>query len=157
MADHSGERGLREDLERRLDEYRILLLESLDDLAEDEARAEVVAGQPSLLGIVRHVAFVEGVWFDEAITGRSRQEIGIPVATASSLKVRKSDSIESIRDEYRRRSDSSRQTLSDLQLDDRVSGRGDRYVREVMVHVLSELAWRTGQASILREVVISSR
>ncbi|MGH3572201.1 MAG: DUF664 domain-containing protein [Pseudonocardiaceae bacterium] len=31
-----------------------------------------------MLGLVKHATFVEKVWFDEAVTGRSRAEIGIP-------------------------------------------------------------------------------
>lgn len=100
MTEHSGGHALREDLERRVDEYRELLLASVNGLGDDDAKAVVVPGQPCLLGILRHVAFVEGVWFEEALTGRSRKEIGMPVTVANSLKARAGDTVESVRSEY---------------------------------------------------------
>jgi len=140
----------REDLDTRIEQYRRLILGSLDDLSDDQARAVVAPGKPSLLGVVRHTAYVEGVWFGEAITGRPRTELGLPVATANSWKTRKTDTVASLIGHCRRIHQHSRETLADLELDDVVSGRGRRTVLSLYTHVLSELAWNTGQLDILR-------
>jgi uncharacterized damage-inducible protein DinB len=100
--DHHAPFELRKDLDRRLAQYRELILGSLEGVSEDEARSSPVAGTPSLLGVVRHTAYVEGVWFDERITGRPRTEIGLPAATANSWKVRRTDSLASVAAECRR-------------------------------------------------------
>jgi hypothetical protein len=42
-----------------------------------EARQRLVPSQTTLLGLVKHVTYVEGIWFDQAITGRSTADIGI--------------------------------------------------------------------------------
>ena len=64
--------------EELVDEYRRALHDALNDLTEDEARRRLVPSQTTLLGLVKHATFVEGVWFDQAITGRTYAEIGIP-------------------------------------------------------------------------------
>ncbi|UYO96496.1 DinB family protein [Microbacterium sp. M28] len=152
MHQHGADSGLttRQDLDRRLDQHRGLILGSLDGLAEDPARAVPVPGKPSLLGIVRHTAYVEGVWFGEAVTGRPRAELGLPVATANSWKTRRTDTIASVTQLCQRIHEHSRSNLAGLGLDDMVTGRGRRTVRSLYTHVLIELAWNTGQLDILR-------
>ena len=147
----------RQDLDARLDQHRRLILSSLDGLSEQQARATPVAGKPSLLGVVRHTAYVEGVWFGEAITGRPRADLGLPVATANSWKTRKTDSIASVTDLCERISEHSRSNLADLDLDDVVTGRTPRTVLSLYTHVLVELAWNTGQLDILRPLAESIR
>jgi hypothetical protein len=39
----------------------------------------------------KHVTYVEGVWFDEAITGRSSKEIGIPATPSRSFTLAQGD------------------------------------------------------------------
>ncbi|WP_406246645.1 DUF664 domain-containing protein [Microbacterium sp. M] len=147
----------RQDLDARLDLHRRLILSSLDGLSEQQARATPVAGRPSLLGVVRHTAYVEGVWFGEAITGRPRADLGLPVATANSWKTRRTDSIASVTELCERISEHSRSNLADLDLDDVVTGRSPRTVLSLYTHVLVELAWNTGQLDILRPLAESIR
>lgn len=152
MPHHDVDSGwtTRGDLEARVEQYRRLILQSLDGMSDEQARAITVVGRPSVLGVVRHTAFVEGVWFGEAVTGRSRSELGLPVSTANSWKTRKLDTIESVSADCRRIHQHSRDNLAALGLDDIVNGRGPRTVMSLYTHVLSELAWNTGQLDILR-------
>ncbi|WP_036331529.1 MULTISPECIES: mycothiol transferase [unclassified Microbacterium] len=147
---------LRRDVDRRLLEYRELILASLEGLTEEEARSAPIPGAPSLLGVVRHTAYVEGVWFDERITGRPRAEIGLPVATANSWKVRRTDDIASVTAECRRISALADSNLTDRGLDDEV-GESRRSLLAIYVHVLSELGWNTGQLDILRAAILAAR
>ena len=68
---------LRGRLRQLIDGYRAALRDSLDDLTEEEARRRLVPSKTTLLGLLKHVTFVEGVWFDQAVTGRTYREIGI--------------------------------------------------------------------------------
>jgi hypothetical protein len=101
MPHHDVDSGwtTRGDLDARIEQYRRLILQTLDGLTDEQACAITVLGRPSVLGVVRHTAFVEGVWFGEAVTGRGR-----------------------------------------------------RTVMSLFTHVLSELAWNTGQLDILRAI-----
>lgn len=67
-------------METFLDEYRAALRACLDDLTEEQARRSLVPSLTTLLGLVKHVTYVERVWFGEAVTGRPRQEMGLPPA-----------------------------------------------------------------------------
>ncbi len=69
---------LRDQFEVFVDDHRRALLDCLDGLTEEEARRRLVPSKTTLLGLVKHATFVDQVWFDEAITARSRDEIGCP-------------------------------------------------------------------------------
>lgn len=52
-----------------IDQHRSMLAASLDGLTGEEARKRLVPSKTTLLGLVKHAAFVEHVWFGEAVTG----------------------------------------------------------------------------------------
>ena len=76
-----------------LDEHRDALNGCLDGLTEEQARRSLVPSRTTLLGLVKHATFVEKVWFDEAITCRSRAEIGIPATPDESFILDDGDTI----------------------------------------------------------------
>jgi uncharacterized protein DUF664 len=164
MADPSnGDRndgwtaGLRARLDELLDEYRASLHDSLDGLTEEEVRRRLVPSKTTLLGLVKHVTYVEGVWFDQAISGRSATEIGIPATPARSFTLTKDDTIASVQAAHRRRCERSRRTMAALRLDAVVDGRGHRPVWALQLQVLRELAQHAGHADILREQILDRR
>jgi hypothetical protein len=148
---------LRSQFEVFLDEHRDALQHTLDDLTEEQARRRLVPSRTTLLGLVKHATFVEKVWFDEAVTCRSRAEIGIPATPDESFVLAETDTIESVQRAYRETCDESRRAASKLDLDDIVRGnrRGPLPVRWVYLHLLRELAQHCGHADILREQVLS--
>src|SRR5277367_4918942 len=79
-----------------LDEHRAALNRCLDGLSEEQARRSLVPSRTTLLGLVKHATFVEKVWFDEAVTGRSRAEIGIPATPDESFILHPDDTIASV-------------------------------------------------------------
>ena len=84
----------RQRVEELLDLYRTALHDSLDGMSEREARRSLVPSSTTLLGLVKHARFVEGVWFDQAVTGRSYAEIGIARTVDGSFALDPGDSIE---------------------------------------------------------------
>jgi Protein of unknown function (DUF664) len=157
----SSETDWTKDMRRRLDElideYRTVLHDCLDGLTEEEARLRLVPSKTTLLGLVKHATFVEGVWFDQAVTGRSYTQIGIPSSPDRSFTLRKSDTIASVQEAYRHRSDQSRRLIAALESDDLVEGRGKRPVWALQLQVLRELAQHAGHADILREQILAQR
>jgi len=148
---------LRQRLEELLDEYRSALRGSVDGLTEGEVRARLVPSATTLLGLLKHVTFVEGVWFDQAVTGRSYAEIGIPDTVDGSFMIVEGDTIETVQAMHRRRCEESRRRMADLPLDATVTGRGDHAVWALYVQVLRELAQHAGHADILREQIVAAR
>ncbi|MFD5258425.1 DinB family protein [Streptomyces bobili] len=147
---------LREQFEAFLDEHRSALHDSLDGLTEEQARRSLVTSKTTLLGLVKHAAFVERVWFDEAISCRSRTEIGIPASPDESFDLRDGDTIASVQGAYRQACAASRRATAALTLDDLLLGnrRGPLPLRWVYLHTLRELAQHCGHADILREQIL---
>jgi uncharacterized damage-inducible protein DinB len=145
-----------EDLRTRLDEllveYRSHLIGTLDDLSESEARRRLVPSKTTLLGLVKHVTYVERVWFDQAITGT-------PTGSTPdrSFTLRRDDTIETVVAAYRATIEGSRSRVGELPLDAEITGRGPRTLWAVYLQVLRELAHHSGHADILREQVLAAR
>ena len=148
---------LRARIDELLDGYREDLQHALDDLTEAEVRERLVPSKTTLLGLIKHVTYVEGVWFDQAVTGRTYREIGIATTPDRSFTLRSSDTIDSVRRAYRARCEMSRNAMADLRMQDRVDGRGDRPVWALQLQVLRELAQHAGHADILREQLLARR
>ncbi|MEV4714023.1 DinB family protein [Micromonospora sp. NPDC049374] len=140
-----------------IDEHRRALTDCLDGLTEEQARRSLVASRTTLLGLVKHATFVEKVWFDEAVTCRSRAEIGIPATPDDSFILDDGDTIAAVQRAHREACAASRQATSSLGLDDMLRGnrRGPLPLRWVYLHVLRELAQHCGHADILREQLLN--
>jgi Protein of unknown function (DUF664) len=140
-----------------LDEHRGELNRCLDGLTEEQARRSLVPSRTTLLGLVKHATFVEKVWFDEAVTCRSRAEIGIPATPDESFILHDDDTIATVQRAHREACASSRRAASSLGLDDKVHGnrRGPLPLRWVYLHVLREIAQHCGHADILREQILN--
>lgn len=156
-ADDAIGQPVRLQFEAFLDEHRAGLNRCLDGLTEEQARRSLVPSRTTLLGLVKHAIFVEKVWFDEAITCRSRAEIGIPATPDETFVLDDGDTIASIQQAHLDACEASRRAASPLALDDLVHGnrRGPLPLRWVYLHTLRELAHHCGHADILREQILS--
>ncbi|GIJ28546.1 hypothetical protein Vqi01_37080 [Micromonospora qiuiae] len=148
---------MRAQFEVFLDEHRAALNSCLDGLTEEQARRSLVPSRTTLLGLVKHATVVEKVWFDEAVTCRSRDEIGIPATPDESFILDDADTIADVQRAHRQACEESRRATASLDLDDLVHGnrRGPLPLRWVYLHVLRELAQHCGHADILREQILA--
>lgn len=148
---------LRARLDELLDQHRAMLHDSLDGLTEEEARRSLVPSRTTLLGLVKHVTYVEHVWFNQALTGRSLRDLGAPSTPDRSFILRETDTIETVRAGYTAACAESRRLVADHALEDEVTGRGPRALWAIYAHMLRELAQHCGHADILREQVLAAR
>ena len=141
-----------------IDEHRRALNGYLDGLTEEQSRRSLVPSRTTLLGLVKHAAFVEKVWFDEAVTCRPRAEIGIPATPDESFILDDGDTIATVQRAHREACEASRRATSSLGLDDLLRGnrRGPLPLRWVYLHVLREFAQHCGHAEILREQILAA-
>jgi hypothetical protein len=149
----------RTQIEVFLDEHRAALHDCLDGLTEDQARRSLVPSLTTLLGLLKHATFVEKVWFDEAVTCRSRAEIGIPETVDESFALDDADTIATVQRAYRETCEASRRATASMGMDDVVLGnrRGPLPLRWVYFHMLRELAQHCGHADILREQLLAEQ
>lgn len=112
MSANNDAAGWTDDLRQRfdelLDEYRQALLGSLDGLSEEEVRLHLVPSKTTLLGLLKYVTYVEGVWFDQALTGSSYADIGIATTPDRSFTLTRTDTVASISAAYETRAEASR-------------------------------------------------
>jgi Protein of unknown function (DUF664) len=149
---------LRVQMETFLDEHRAALHGCLDDLTEEQARRSLVPSLTTLLGLVKHVTYAERVWFGEAITGRPRQEMGLPPSAADAFILADGDTITSVRRAHDDACEASRRAAAALGLDDVLRGHrfGPLPLRWVYLHTLREYAQHCGHADILREQILAA-
>ena len=142
-----------------IEQHRSMLAESLRGLTEEEARRRLVPSKTTLLGLVKHATFVEKVWFSEAVTGRSRAELGLPETPGESFDLAETDSINSVLAAYAEAVAASRAAVASMSGEDLLPGnrRGPLPLRWVQLHVLRELAQHCGHADILREQIMATR
>ncbi len=149
---------LKVQLETFLDEHRAALHACLDGLTEEQARRSLVPSETTLLGLVKHVTYAERVWFGEAVTGRPRQEMGLPPNSADSFTLTGADTIDTVRRAHGEACAASRRATAGLDLDDVLRGHrfGPLPLRWVYLHALREFAQHCGHADILREQILST-
>lgn len=158
MTPRPWQQDLRTHLEGFLDDYRQRLRDQLDGLSEEEARRSLVPSATTLLGLLKHVTYVERFWFEHAVTGRSLHDLGVASTPSGSWRLRQDDTIASVLGSHRDACARSRQVTADLGLDDVVEGpRGARPLGGIYLHVLREMTQHCGHADILREQVLAAR
>ena len=148
----------RTQLDAFVEDYRTALEATLDGVTEEQARRRLVPSATTLLGLLKHVTWMQRVWFDECVGGRSRRELGLVQSPDESFRLADDDTVTSITAAYREACAAARATVADLPLDAVVSGHraGPRTLRWVYLQVLRELAHHCGHADILREQLLAT-
>ena len=149
----------RTQLEAFVEEYRTALEGVLEGLTEEEARRRLVPSATTLLGLLKHVTWMQRVWFEECVGGRSRRELGLVQGPDESFELTEEDTVASVTAAHREACATARAAVGGLTLDDVVTGHrgGPRTLRWVYLQVLRELSHHCGHADILREQVVAGR
>jgi uncharacterized damage-inducible protein DinB len=138
-----------------LDRYRETILWKLDGLSKAQASRQLVPSATTLLGIVKHLAYVERVWFRLRFAG---EPVTFPWPKEEDdkdpeFKVEATDTIESVRDLYQQEIARSREIVAAASLDDMAKSRERPCsLRWIMIHMIEETARHAGHADILREL-----
>ena len=142
-----------------LEAHRATLRATVRDLTEEEVRSRLVPSKTTLLGLVKHATFFHVVWYQEAITGTPRTQLGQPDSVDDSFEVTESDTIASVLENYDRACVVARQVAATHGPDEVVSGHpmGPMSLRWIHLQVLRELAQHSGHADILREQLLAAR
>lgn len=146
-------------LEEFLDANRAAVAGLVDAVSEAEARACLVPSLTTLLGLVKHAAFVERVWFQCSLGGRSRAELGLPRDLDDTFRLAAEDCLDSVRADFEAACAESRALARayDLQHVARHYRRGPLTLRWIYVHLIEEHARHAGHGDILREQLLTRR
>jgi hypothetical protein len=148
----------REQIESFLHDNRVEIVGLLDGLTEEQARVRLVPSLTTLLGLVKHAAFAERVWFDVALGGRTRAEVGLPETADESFILTDGDTVESVLAQYRQAWANADEIASAYSLDDLAmhNRRGPLSLRWIYMHMIEELARHAGHGDILREQILAA-
>ena len=152
---------LRDDERTQLDafveEYRRAVEATLEGLTEEQARRRLVPSTTTLLGLLKHVTWMQRVWFEECVGGTSRGELGLVASPEASFRLTDDDTVPTVTAAHREACATARAAVAYLPLDAVVTGHraGPRTLRWVYLQVLRELAHHCGHADILREQLLA--
>jgi uncharacterized damage-inducible protein DinB len=136
-----------------LDFHRATLLWKLDGLDDEQLRRPMVPSGTSLLGMVKHLAYVERWWFQDVWAGRQVSYPWTDEDPDADWRVEPSETTKEILELYRGECDRSREIVAAAGSLDEVTHRSRRQLnrRWILVHMIEETARHNGQADILRE------
>ncbi len=147
----------RTQLDAFIEEHRSAIEATLDGLSDEQARRRLVSSATTLLGLVKHVTWMQRVWFEECVGDTSRRELGLVQSPEESFRLTADDTVASVAAAHRQACATARTAVADLPLDAVVTGHrtGPRTLRWVYLQVLRELAQHCGHADILREQILA--
>lgn len=142
-----------------LDEHRRLLRETVLELSDEEARRRLVPSLTTPMGLLKHAAFVETVWFPCRFGGRTRAEAGIPETVDESFQLEPGDTLAGLASNQQRAISQADDVISGLSLDDCCTHpvMGELSLRWVLTHCIREFAQHAGHAQILVEQIVAQR
>ncbi|MFJ4880849.1 DinB family protein [Streptomyces sp. NPDC088745] len=148
----------RTQLDAFVEEGRSALEATLKGLTEEQARRRLVSSATTLLGLLKHVTWMQRVWFEECVGGTSRRELGLVQSADESFRLTDDDTVASVTAAHQEACATTRAVAADLSLDTVVTGHrtGPRTLRWVYLQVLRELAHHCGHADILREQLLTA-
>lgn len=144
-------------LEAFIEDYRTAIERTLDGLTEEQARRRLVPSATTLLGLLKHVTWMQRVWFEQCVGGTPRAALGVQNVDET-FQLGDDDTIASVIAAHRSACAKARTIVADLPLDTVATGHaaGPRTLRWVYLQVLRELAHHCGHADILREQILAN-
>ena len=145
-------------LEQMLDVQREALAGLLEPLDDTAARARLVPSLTTPLGLVKHVTFVERVWFHSRVAGVPRAELGLPETVDDSFLLAPNDTVASVNGAFLVACEHSRAVAATHDLEERFPWhQGAVSLRFVYLHMIAELARHAGHGDILVEQLVARR
>lgn len=148
----------RTQIEAFLHDQRDQIATLLDGLDDEQARRSLVPSLTTLAGIVKHCAFVERVWYQVGLLGRTRAELGLPEEIDDTFRLTDADTVEALTADYRAAWADSEAAATAYSLDDLVehNRRSPMTLRWVHLHMIRELGRHAGHGDILREQILAA-
>jgi hypothetical protein len=142
-------------LEGTLDWYRAIVQRKVEGLSLEQSKEVMTPTGLSLLGVIKHLGWVERGWFREVFAGEDVPSIDSENDNSAEFAIGPDETIESVLGFYRDEVAHSRRIASGSSLDT-LSASRTRYrehvsLRWILVHMLEETARHAGHMDLLRE------
>lgn len=144
-------------LEGFLDHYRLVVVNKVRGVSQDDARRRLVPSLTTLAGLLRHLRRVEMSWFEHRLAQTPLDELPylkwVFEEPERDFLVQSGDTVASLINEYEAQCQRSRAIAAGFSLEDVVPHpeKGPLSLRWIYVHMIEETARHAGHADILRE------
>lgn len=143
----------RETVAAMLDQQRAAMVAICDGCSDDNLRAQLVASDTTILGIVKHLAYMERWWFHDVFAGGDLDYPWTMDDPNAEFRIEESETTQDIIDFYAMECEKSRAIFQQANLDDRAAKRNEVTLRWISGRMIMETARHAGQADILRELL----
>jgi uncharacterized damage-inducible protein DinB len=142
-----------------LDYHRATLLWKAEGVSDADLRRAMTPSGVTLLGMIKHLAYVERWWFQAVFLG---EKVYFPESETDpdiEWRIGPDESTASGLDLYRAECERSRQIVAAAELDDRARAPrtqppgGEQSLRWIVLHMIEETARHNGHADIMREAI----
>lgn len=143
-------------LESMLDRNRAELVNTVRGLSDEDARRRLVASMTTPIGLLKHAAVAERIWFQHVLAGLPKSECdGGTTSGDASFVVNDNETLADVITEFERASEHSRAIAAEFDLDDiRTHPRvGDVSLRFIYLLAIEDFARHAGHGDILREQI----
>ncbi len=134
-----------------LDAQRDACLRKVTGASDEDLTKRLVSSGTTLLGLVKHLAYVERGWFQLDFAGL--EGLDFPKADDDEFRIEAHESASDVVALYEQECAKSRAVVAGASPDDhaRHAGSRDYTLRWIMLHMIEETARHAGHADILRE------
>ena len=143
-----------------LEMQRSILLWKLDGVSEEDAKRPMVSSGTSLLGVVKHLAWVEQWWFTDFIGTASPDYPWSEDDPDADFRIEPGETIASISELYAESVSLANAVIDNAEsldvtgsLEQGAPERRERSLRWVLAHMIEETARHAGQLDIIRELI----
>jgi uncharacterized damage-inducible protein DinB len=142
-----------------LDAQREAVMRKLDGISEEDARRRLGPSSTSLLGIVKHLAYVERSWFQAVFKGRTVEDPWSEADPDVDWRIEDWESVDGLLEFYGQEIAVSRKITRKAKGMGQKAARPDRVgletvtLRWIMSHMIEETARHAGHADIIREMI----
>ena len=148
----------KETLEGFLDYYRAVIVRKMAGLSLEDASRPLVSSGTSLLGVVKHLGYVERGWFQSGIEGKTFDVPWTDEDPDADFRIDPGETIEGIVAWYDEQCALARRIVAAAPgldvLEARIrEGRPRRSLRWILVHMIEETARHAGHMDIIREQI----
>jgi uncharacterized damage-inducible protein DinB len=137
-----------------LDYHRATLLRKIDGVSDADLRKSPVGSGTSLLGIVKHLAYVEQWWFRRVFADEDVKFPWTEDDPDADWRIEPDEATSQIVDLYRYSCALSREITAAAFPEDKARNpKFEGTMRWILVHMIEETARHNGHADILREMI----
>jgi uncharacterized damage-inducible protein DinB len=144
----------REQLTAFLDYHRRTVLWKVEGLSDSDLRRTMTPSGLTLLGVIKHLAYVERSWFQDIFAG---EDVSFPWTDEdpnADFRIEPAETTEDILTLYQAETERSRAIVAASSLDASAQrGKDKPLLRWIVIHMIEETARHNGHIDLMREAI----